>query len=234
MAVSHRTRRRMRGLAGKAGLLSNLGLLGIAGVMLAMYIQDRSEYSAAFRPLPDPKVPEAWEKELSTGIHFGAADGILKIIEFMDLQCPYCATWAAQLDSVMRDFPNAVEVTFHHYPLTSHQFAVPAAIAAECAARQERFHEFQSVVLSQQRSFGTRSWEEFAVQAGVPDLGLFSDCTSLPSDSFPRIGYGRELGRRVGLRGTPLIWINGELGRISSSNELREVLTKEMQRQQGR
>jgi protein-disulfide isomerase len=33
----------------------------------------------------------------------------------------------------------------------------------------------------------------------------------VPPEAFPRIGAGRALGERLGVRGVPSVWINGEL-----------------------
>jgi len=131
------------------------------------------------------------------------------IATFMDFTCPYCRSLVPVLDSVLSAFPADVAVDFHHFPLDSHEFAVPGAVAAECAHRQGRFGHMYHVLYDQMESIGMKQWREFAADAGIPDVAAFERCIQLPVDSFLRIGAGRALGESIGVVGTPTIWVNG-------------------------
>jgi protein-disulfide isomerase len=148
---------------------------------------------------------------------------VLTVVEFMDFQCPYCARWAARLDSLGAEFGDAVQVTLDHFPLPRHPHALPAAIAAECAHEQGAFPELKRALFAGQAGFGSRPWGSFAEEAGVPDLELFAECSARSPDSFERIGHGMELGRRVGVRGTPTVWINGVSGQPSLAEARRRI-----------
>ena len=56
-----------------------------------------------------------------------------------------------------------------HYPLPTHRFAEPAALAAECAGEQGRFAEFVGAVYAGQDSLGLKPWWEYARIATVQD-----------------------------------------------------------------
>jgi protein-disulfide isomerase len=118
-----------------------------------------------------------------------------------------------RVDSLLEMYPYAVQVVWHHYPLSSHELAVPAAIAVECASQQGVAREFQMAVFAQQKFLGTKPWTDLASDAGVVDTEQFGRCILQPIDSFPRITYGLELGKRVGVRGTPTVWVNGVVDR---------------------
>jgi len=72
-----------------------------------------------------------------------AADHILgnpnapvKIIEFSDLECPYCKSFHATTNQIMKTFGDQVVLVFREFPLPSlHPKAPHEAQAAECAAK---------------------------------------------------------------------------------------------------
>lgn len=193
-------------------LLLAMALLGVAYVTARPY---KSE---------PPIVPENWSEEMERGIKFGAANGPLKIVEFMDLECPFCATWNVQLDSLLMEYPNVVQVTMHHLPLEGHRFAMPAAIATECADRQGAAQAFVRTTLANQAVLGLTSWDGLAHESGVADVGAFISCIALPADSFPRIAYGQALALATNTRGTPSLWVNGVATR-PGLEQLRSLAT---------
>lgn len=204
---------------------TNFALLGIAGTMLWAYLAERTSSSARAQPVAnESREVENWEAELSTGISTATA-GPIRIVEFMDFECPYCAAFALRLDSLMTSYPEKISITFHHFPLRSHSLALQAAIAAECAAEQNAFWPFYRALFAQQRKLAILAFPTYAAEAGVADLNRFQSCSMLPADSFPRIRYGLDLGRRTGVRGTPTVWVNGlRLSRPPSLQELVEMV----------
>jgi protein-disulfide isomerase len=93
----------------------------------------------------------------------GPLDAPVIVMEFMDFECPFCAAWAARVDSLVQEFPDKVRVVLHHFPLTGiHPQAMQAAIAAECADRQGAFPAFQRIVFGQQSVLGIKPWIDFA------------------------------------------------------------------------
>lgn len=195
----------MKHLKQTVELGSTLVIAVVAVAMAYTYFQERRpSQGAGTREIAD------WERENEIGIRSGPADAVVVITEFVDLQCPFCAALAPIIDSIAAEFPDDVAVVFQHFPLQSHEHAIPAAIAAECAERQARFWPMYRLLLSGQRSF---PWEQFAEDAGVSNLAAFADCMTLPQDSFPRIAAGRALGERTGVVGTPTTWVNGRVAR---------------------
>lgn len=60
-----------------------------------------------------------------------------------DYECPYCnMLWKSTSMAAWRGQPDVFRLNYHHFPLSMHPRAVPAAIYAECAAEQGRFWEF--------------------------------------------------------------------------------------------
>ncbi|MGL4809572.1 MAG: thioredoxin domain-containing protein, partial [Giesbergeria sp.] len=66
----------------------------------------------------------------------GSSAAQVMIIEFTDLQCPYCARFAnTTWPRLRQDYVETGKVRFatRDLPLPFHAFALPAAIAARCA-----------------------------------------------------------------------------------------------------
>jgi protein-disulfide isomerase len=200
----------------------DIALVVIAGSMLLLYASSRRP-SGQRAALGEPKVPANWQDETMTGIRLGRADAPLTIIEFMDFQCPACASWSARVDSLLEEHGDEVQVVVHHYPLSIHPQAVAAAVAIECAYQQDRFYQLQRVLFARRRDVGVVPVSQLASEAGIPDQGRFEKCVQLPADSFPRIAYGRSLGERTGVRGTPTVWVNGVVKRPTLA-EFRKLL----------
>jgi protein-disulfide isomerase len=79
----------------------------------------------------------------------GRADAPLTIIEFTDLQCPYCANFALQTFPALRERyidKGLVRFASRDLPLTMHAHAIPAAVAARCAGEQGRYWEYREAL----------------------------------------------------------------------------------------
>lgn len=108
----------------------------------------------------------------------GKPDAPVAIIEFTDLQCPYCAGFA------MYTFPRLKEAYIDRgkvlyvsrdLPLPRHAYAVPAAVAARCAGEQGRYWEFRHALFAAQERLPKEPYAEFARELGL-DLERFAAC----------------------------------------------------------
>jgi protein-disulfide isomerase len=172
---------------------STIIITAIAVLMAVVFVQQR-QHGPEVVTYESAKTIEGWQQENDLGIRGGAVDADVVITEFIDYQCPFCAALDPTIDSISSMFPDDVAVVIHHFPLPGHSHAVPAAVAAECAAEQDRFWPMHKALLSGQSSFGTETWQSFAKDAGVADLGAFADCMGRPPGSFERIELGRTVG----------------------------------------
>ena len=197
----------------------------VAIVMLALYLHDRQALSSAQGLARTVSQVDGRDWQAS-GIQVGPTDAPVVVRVFADFSCPHCAALVPVLDSLIREFPDRVTLQHYHFPLSQHEFAIAGAIAAECAEQQGKFPEMYHALFFQADSLGSKSWTALAEEAGVPDLGLFEQCVKRPAETFPRIGDGQELGRRIGVRGTPSVWIDGELFQGRTLSAFRERLVE--------
>lgn len=193
-------------------LLKNIGtaLVVACAVVVAMAVARREFLPRG--PVPEePREVEDWTSLASAGHRFGAKAGPVVIVEFSDFQCPFCKIAANNLRQVSSRYGDRVTVVFRHFPLTSiHPYALEAAIAAECAAAQDRFEAFHDLLFEQQENIGSKSWAAFAEDAGVPSATRFAAC--LDEDwSAARVREDSRAARQLRLGGTPSVIINGLL-----------------------
>lgn len=122
---------------------------------------------------PDPLRPtkvENWREYAARGHRQGPRDAAVTIVEFADFQCPVCRSVAPILKSIRERYPGDVALVFRHFPLSSHEHALPAARASECAAELGQFWSFHDALFTQADSIGKMSWVRFGSQAGIRTL----------------------------------------------------------------
>lgn len=194
-----------------------IALVVCAVLMVAMVA--RREFfaprvAAGRAPAGPPIAVPSWEAITDSGHRMGPPNAVVKILVFADFECPACRGFATStLAEVRRAYPNDVAVYFRHWPLSYHKFALPAARAAECAAKQGRFEAIHDVLYAKQDSLGLKSFQSFALEAAVPDAPAFEACNSdvtIPT----RVTGDATTARQVGGTGTPTVIVNGWLQRV--------------------
>jgi len=138
----------------------------------------------------------------------GPEDAPVTIIEFTDLQCPYCARFARQaFPQLRRNYIDTGRVRFasQDLPLPRHAFAVPAAVAARCAGEQGRFWEFREALFEAQSTLGREPYVELARKFDL-DLEKFTTCRS-DERQTAKVLEGIDLARANGITSTPTFLI---------------------------
>lgn len=125
---------------------------------------------------------------------------------FLDYRCGYCA--AIYPDLVRPDAPYGIVV--RHVAPDRNTLSAQAAVAAECARRQGRFHAFSYALLARRDSIGLLSWEAFGRLAGVPSLEALTACTEARA-TIARIDADLNLSQRLDLTMTPVALYRGRL-----------------------
>jgi len=156
----------------------------------------------------------------------GPADAPVTIVEFSDFTCGYCGRFhGALMDLVVSDaMQGRVRVVFKHFPRTDPELAVASMAAHE----QGKFWEFAHVVFSQ----GARSEEAILAIARGLDLDLEQfNADRAREDLRARVAADREEGTRLGVRGTPTWYVNGErhVGNVEGAG-LRSIVSAALER----
>jgi len=112
-------------------------------------------------------------------------------------------------EQVLDKYPGQVKIVFKHYPLASHNQAMPAAIASMAAAEQGRFWEYHDQLFMNQHSLSSAIYLEIAENLGL-DLKKFSLDMMRPS-LRQKIEDDVAVGKKSGVTGTPTIFVNGRM-----------------------
>lgn len=176
-----------------------------------------------------PTYVSNWETLAASGRRIGSDSAKVTIVEFGDLECPFCRRFSRSYQAIKAEMGDDVALVFVHFPIDSHRFARPAARAAECAAEQGRFAAFLDAVFEKQDSLGLKPWASFARDAGEVDSASFERCVG-SSDEVEQIRRGLAIGNELGIAGTPTILVNGWRYGVtpydSLSRAIRESLTR--------
>lgn len=168
--------------------------------------------------MPMSRYEPAWRSIRSPHIHGDPAK--IQIVEFMDLQCPFCKKMNEVSRKVEARYGDSVAFVFIHFPLASHKFGLDAARVAECAGELGRFEASVDALYAQQDSFGLKSWTSYARSAGVADTEKFQRCFAR-TQGFAAIDSGLTTGKRLHVQATPTVILNGwRYARPPSDTEL--------------
>ncbi len=159
--------------------------------------------------------------KIQSGDHLlGKADAKYTIIEYADLQCPYCAGFHEAMRSAMKETDD-IRWVFRHFPLPGHPLAAKAAEAAECAGEQGQFWEYSDAVFNFKSELTEPAFRTIAGGLGL-DVDAFNSC--LVSGKYQAVVANQHSGGlKLKIEGTPTFFINGKryAGSMSSENLLK-------------
>lgn len=202
----------------------------IAGVLIAgavIFTADSGTTNNNVAPSPE------WDQDStgkvrpvdSTDHILGDPNALVKIIEFSDLECPFCKRFHDTMKQVMEEYGNTSQVAwvYRHFPLDSiHSKARPEAEATECAAElggNESFWLYVDRIFEitpSNNGLNLNQLPEIAEYIGL-DKSEFETC--LVSGKYAdHIDSDLQDGINTGGRGTPWSIIVAPNGKTFSLN----------------
>ena len=137
----------------------------------------------------------------------GPEDSLITLLEYGDLECPYCG----QAEGVLRELLAAhgdLRYVWRHLPLTDvHPHAQLAAEATEAAAAQGSFWEMHDLLFEHQDALRPQNLREYAQQLGL-DLEAFVKDLHTHARAG-RVAEDVDSADLSGVSGTPTFFING-------------------------
>jgi len=167
---------------------------------------------------PDPPDEKVYRVLIGQSPAIGPKDALVTIVEFQDLQCPFCKRVQPTLQQIRERYPNDVRIVFKHNPLPFHPRALPAAQLAIEARAQKGDGAFWKSVES---LFGSAPELEdehllkVARELGVNEARVKK---AIVRTKHPQIELDQELAMDFQARGTPHFFINGR--RLSGAQPL--------------
>ncbi len=139
----------------------------------------------------------------------GEDDAQITIVNFGDYQCEACADLDETLTAIAEAFPGQIRLVWKDMPNSSvHPEATNAAVAARCAAKQDKFFEYHAYLFANQSSLGPALYAALAEELELK-TSSFTRCVD-GNDTLPLVERSYEEGLALGIAATPTIYINGE------------------------
>lgn len=138
----------------------------------------------------------------------GPAQASIEIVEYGDYQCPHCGAAYPVIKEIQSKFGDQMRFVYRNFPLSeSHEFAMPAAVASEAAALQDKFWEMHDIIFENQDSLSDEGLFKIASEAGL-DIEKFKEDIQKP-ELEQKVESDFESGIRSGVNGTPSFFVNG-------------------------
>jgi protein-disulfide isomerase len=155
------------------------------------------------QPLRD----EAWTALVAgSAPTFGPDAAKVTIVEFSDFQCPYCAQAGETVRRIREVYGDRVHFVFRQFPLSFHEHARSAALAALAAHAQGKFWPYHDRLFEHQGALDRKSLESYAQELGL-DVAAFKK--SLDDKTYEtQVESDIALGRSARVDGTPTMFIN--------------------------
>ncbi len=171
--------------------------------------------------------PKKVEINLQSARAKGNPQARVKIVEFIDFQCPACAYGINFLKTFFEQHPNDLYLQVRYFPLTNmHHHAMLSALYSECASRQGKFWELDDLMIPQQSQWAQLInpdpvFQSMAGQVGM-DMTQLNACLA-SDDARKVINDEKSLGQSMGISSTPTYFINGKMvvGAKSMQDELK-------------
>ena len=146
----------------------------------------------------------------------GPEDAVLTIIEYADFQCPYCADASLSLIEYQREHSDDVRLVYRHFPLSFHEKAVPAALAANAAGYQGMFFEAEEFLFENQAEWSVLESNDAFTDWLILEFSQFSDLdfdlwylafSDSDNETAVRNMYSQVIKAGI-VSGTPTVFLN--------------------------
>jgi protein-disulfide isomerase len=164
--------------------------------------------------------PASGERPMVNDNAMGDPNAPIKIEEFSDFQCPYCARFHEETEPQLASTYVADGTVYFVYRSFGDFIGAESKAAAEaayCAGDQNKYWEYHDILFANQTgenvgAFTDRRLQAFAEALSL-DIGTFNDCLSSGKYS-DRVDQDKVDGTAAGVTGTPAFLltytVNGE------------------------
>jgi protein-disulfide isomerase len=129
---------------------------------------------------------------------------------------------------VLEKYPNDVKLVVKHFPLSMHNYARNAAIAALAAGKQRKFWEIHEKLFANQKDLSDAKVEAIAGELGL-DMEQFHRDLKDPAISS-LIDRDMNNGRQANVQGTPTIFVSGKLLNQRSLQGFQQAIEAELKK----
>lgn len=213
-----------------AGVVSATAVIALAGFILMIIIVVKGIDLSANAATKTNKNTNVAAANTNTGttisgtvnpdsLRYTRGEGDLTIVEYSDLECPFCKKFHTTLQQALEKYDGKVRWSYKHFPLESlHPKAKREAYATECAAEQGKFWEYTDKIY--ERTPSNNRLEDAELYTVADELGLdrtkFDSCLS--EEKFAsKVAADAAEAVKLGGQGTPFSVIIDKNGKIVGS-----------------
>jgi len=141
----------------------------------------------------------------------GNPDAPVTLEEFGDFQCPPCGKFSEFVEELLKEYNPRLRLVFRNFPLSGHEHAREAALAAEAAGLQGKFWEMHDTLYREQDTWSKAPnvRELFESYAGTIGLDVAQFKKDMDGDKArERVDSDRALADFLGVKATPTLFIN--------------------------
>jgi protein-disulfide isomerase len=162
-------------------------------------------------PAPVPTMPTAPVNDnvslpSVTGIMIGKADAPLTMIEYTDLQCPFCRQYhITAYEQIKKEWIDTGKLRYlvRDLPIESiHPQAMPGARATRCAGEQGKLWEMRHSILLNNQRLTNEAFATFAQDLKL-NMGAFNKCYADTTKFQAEITKDMTEAASVGISATP-------------------------------
>jgi protein-disulfide isomerase len=195
-----------------------------------------TELTGRGRPQPEEeaKPVDMATLDIENDYFLGPKDAPVTIVEFFAYTCPYCVMLHPIITEVLKRYPDKVKYVAKHFPLdfSSEEGGEPVdtriAEVVEAAGAQGKFWEMHNRIMDKFKELMNTNRNEFSIIHGAKEayatakkylqeiakeLGLDWGKIEEAVDKGiyrDKIEKHHQIGRNIGVRGTPSLYINGK------------------------
>jgi protein-disulfide isomerase len=138
----------------------------------------------------------------------GNEKAALTLVEFADFQCPHCKEAGDILKKLMKKYASKVRLYYLDFPINRSGVSRLVAHGGYCAQKQDKYWQYHDMAFDRQKTLSKDSPEAIAKELKL-DLAKFKTCYESP-EAKKHVEKAQAEGTRVGVGGTPTLFLNGQ------------------------
>ena len=131
---------------------------------------------------------------------------------------------------MIEKYPSEVKVVFKHFPIRSHRYSEKAARASVAADRQGKFWEFHDKLFDNYKNLNDQKIYEFIRDLKLDREKFEKDWKNPVVDA--KVEADQREGAKIGVRGTPTVFVNGRRLRKRNIETLTRLIDEEINKTQ--
>lgn len=175
---------------------------------------------------PPPDMNQVHEIPVASSPIRGNPDAAITLVQFTDIQCPFCQRFYPPMAEALKAYPNDVKIIVKNFPLGFHPNAKPAAKAAMAAGEQGKYWEMMDALLEPGQNLAADNFPQIAKKVGLNIEKFSQDLQANDAKYEDIIQKDLQLGAQVGVQGTPTFFLNGKLTNARDFNGFKAEIDR--------